>query len=64
MKPRLTDRVLRGIIAATSAMLAGDVASAFGTDDAETRKDWDDVARADQWARAMREHRQILKGAQ
>jgi hypothetical protein len=56
-KPVLTDRVLDGIITAAVTLQAGDVASAFGQDDAETRKLWDDVSRACEWASAMKRYR-------
>jgi len=52
-KPRVTDKVLRGILAACSVVLAGDIASAFGHEDSETRKSWDDACRAQAWARQM-----------
>lgn len=61
MKPRLTDRVLRGIVAAAAPILAGGPAEAFGNDTPETRKAWDDVAVAKQWANEMQEYRRLKK---
>lgn len=46
-RPRLTQRVIEGIIAATSEHLAGDMGQFDVTDQ-------DDILLADQWARAMR----------
>lgn len=50
-KPALTQRVLRGVIAATSALLAGDM-SDYPSAEAKEIED------ADQWARRMREWKQ------
>ena len=48
--PRFTARVLDGILAATSQILAGD-------SEGECAEDWESIEAADAWARAMREHR-------
>lgn len=61
-KPKLTDKVLRGILAACSVVLAGDIASAFGHEDEETRKSWDDACRAQAWARQMIISREAGRG--
>jgi hypothetical protein len=57
-KPRLTDRVLEGIITAVTNLQSGDVETAFGSDTAETRKAWDDMTAACNWAFAMKRHRE------
>lgn len=49
-KPRLTNKVIAGIIAATSEILAGDP-DANGVGRTEI------IERADEWARAMRAYR-------
>jgi hypothetical protein len=54
-RPRCTQKVIEGIIVATSAHFAGDISSAFGMENAETREAWEHMGRADQWARDMRE---------
>ena len=51
--PQLTARVLDGIIAATSQILAGDA-------EGECAEDWANIEAADAWARAMRQHRELL----
>lgn len=56
-KPRLTDKVISGIIAATSVILAGDVATAFGHEDAETKRAWEEVCTANKWAKEIRYER-------
>jgi hypothetical protein len=56
-KPRLTDRVLNGIIAACSVILAGTPSDAFGHSSPENDRDFDDVGLADRWAKAMQDHR-------
>jgi len=58
-KPRLTKKIIRGIIAATSHANAspedfiGMESSAWSDED---KKEWSDVTAADQWARRMREY--------
>ena len=47
-RPRISLKVLRGIIGATSFVLAGDP-------DGHDREEWDDIVRADEWARDMRD---------
>jgi hypothetical protein len=54
-RPRTTRAVVEGILDATSVLLAGDVASAFGADTTEPRWAWDRVCKADKWARQMRD---------
>lgn len=61
-KPRLTDKVIRGVIVATSSAMAGDIEDAFGNDSPENRKDWDAMRAADSWARQMRSYRKDKKG--
>jgi len=51
-KPRLTDAVLNGVIAATEAILAGDCGE--GSDVAS---DVEDIQRANAWARKMLDFR-------
>ncbi len=46
-KPIATQRVVQGIIAATSNILAG-------LEEGECKEDWDDIQKADEWARQTR----------
>ncbi len=58
-KPRLTDKVIRGIIAATSfAHASPDDFMGAEKWTEKQKKDWADVVAADQWARGMREYRE------
>lgn len=61
MKPRLTDKVLRGLATACANGLAGDVADLTGgTPDrptAEEQRTWDEVEAAEAWVRAMQKER-------
>ena len=52
MTPRLTDAVLRGIVAATSQVLAG-------PEDGEMEADWANIERANVWAHAALERRRV-----
>lgn len=48
--PRLTHRVLRGIIAATAQVLSG-------PEEGECEDDWENITLANAWAHATRERR-------
>jgi hypothetical protein len=53
-RPRLTDKVLRGVIAATGNILAG-------RQDGECESDWSAIERANEWAHDMRAFRRNRK---
>ena len=50
MKPRLTNSVLRGIIASTAQVLSG-------PEEGECEEDWANIERANVWAHATRNAR-------
>lgn len=50
---KLTNKMLNGIIAATSNVLAG-------PEDGECEEDWDDIEAVDQWARGERSRRERI----
>jgi hypothetical protein len=51
----VTRAVVDGILDATSVLLAGDVADAFGHDGTQAQRAWDRMCKADKWARQMRD---------
>ena len=58
-KPRLTNRILLGIIEMGCLVEAGSIEdyTAYGEHDPESKAMWDRAFAALGWARAMREHR-------
>jgi len=63
-RPRITQRIIAGIINATSAILAGSPEEMPGATRAERLAAWHEVQAADEWARDMRDWMQARPDAE
>lgn len=57
MKPRLTDKVIRGLIHMAAVCEAGGPDEVFGAHRPEEMKQWDDVKAAILWSFRIRDYR-------